>query len=135
MAGFEVITEATARAPTETNWEKGFMQPDVRPSLEVEEYFEAVVDQFTPDSVQFRMTSSGGEEGVSWVPMAKIPPGEQKYVALGAPARISIVIHRGFTTNHRESEIRFLRPSQWRHSTESDAAADFLLERMKAILR
>lgn len=122
------------RAPTLTSTRQGFMRADPSPAVELEEYFEGVVEEITDSAVQLRTTSSNGEEGVAWLPVESIPRSELKYVTLGAPARISIVVERGRGTNLRKNQIRFLRPSQWRSAVNRDGVTDYLLQKMKAAL-
>ncbi len=102
--------------------------------LELEEFFEGIVDEIADDAVQLRTTSSLGEEGAAWLPIAKIPESERKYIELGCPIRISVLMRRD-GTNRREHHIRVLRPSQWRPAESSEPAASYLLKQMKAVLR
>jgi hypothetical protein len=122
------------RAYTETSVRKGFMQPDVPVSTDLEEFFEAFVDEITDSALRLRTITSKGEEGIAWLPIDKIPASEQTYIELGAPLRISIVLDRGPRTNERRTHVRFLRPFQWRSTTSAEKATDYLLERMKAVL-
>lgn len=104
-------------------------------SVEIEEYFEAVVEEITDDAVRLRTRSSGGEEAIAWLARERIPESEQKYIALGAPARITVLVTK-VPCRVRETEVRFLRPSQWYRPTVAEAApvTEMLLERMQKAL-
>jgi hypothetical protein len=101
--------------------------------FDLEEFFEAIVDEITDDAVQLRTTSSTGEEGIAWLDLERIPEGERKYVELGAPVRVSILMRRD-GTNRREHHIRVLRPFQWRPQAAAPETGAYLLEQMKAVL-
>jgi hypothetical protein len=103
-------------------------------NVEVEEFFEGVIDEIGDEAIRMRTTSSEGEQGIAWLPFEKLPASEQKYVELGAPIRVSIVMRRD-GTNTREHQIRVLRPNQWRQVEPSESAIDSLWKRMKAALR
>jgi hypothetical protein len=100
----------------------------------VEDFFEAIVDEIDASSLRLRTVSSTGEEGLAWLPIEKIPKGERVFIELGAPLRVSVVVHSGTTTNERKTEIRFLRPLQWRPKADTSALTDRMMDRMKAIL-
>ena len=127
-------TFSSARAPTDTSRREGFMTPDVPVAADVEEYYEAFVDEVSDSALRLRTVSSDGEEGIAWLPIDKIPESERTYIELGAPLRISVILSRGLKTNERKTLIRFLRPSQWRPSESSSAATDYLLEKMRTVV-
>lgn len=124
---------ASAAPAALTTVQEGFLQGGTKPSFEVEEFFEGVVEEIADDEIQLRTVSSAGEEGVAWLPLSKIPDGERKFIRLGAPARVSIVLSQDGTVR-REHQVRFLRPSQWQQATPAVQATDYLLEQMKKIL-
>lgn len=122
------------RAPTETSVRDGFMQSDALVSPQLEEFFEGVIDEIGNADLKLRTVSSSGEEGTAWLPIDRIPESEQPFIELGAPVRVSIVVSRGKKANERRSEIRILRPSQWRPSRDTEVLTDFVLNQLKAVL-
>lgn len=107
---------------------------DVKPEYEVEEFFEAVVEAIRDNIIQLRTISSSGEEAMAELSINSIPVTEQKYIQLGAPVRISVIVS-ALGTRKRDYRIRFLRPFQWRTPDETEQATSYLLEQMKAVLR
>ena len=101
---------------------------------EIEESFTGTVEELRSDEIRLRTISSAGEEGEAWLPISRIPMSEKKYLEVGAPVRIAIVIS-GKETRARESHIRVLRPNQWKSHPETvSAVASMILERMKKVL-
>ncbi len=102
---------------------------------EIEEYFEAVVEEIASDAICLRTRSSGGEEAIAWLRTEHITAEERKYIALGAPARITILV-TSVPRRERKTEVRFLRPSQWYRptATEADPVVDLLVQRMNEAL-
>jgi hypothetical protein len=112
------------------------------PSPEIEEYFEAIVEEISDDVVRLRTVSSTGEEASALLAISSIPPGERAYLEPGAPMRITVLIRSrptakpGRFTQVRETDVRVLRPSQrYRPSTElREHVAGIILDRMMATL-
>lgn len=103
----------------------------------IEESFAGTIEEVRDDEVRLHTVSLDGEEATAWLPRTSIPESEQKWLQLGAPIRISIVVDRKAKQVRREPLIRVLRPEQWRVPVTkpgADQIADFVLQRMKSLL-
>ena len=103
----------------------------------IEESFAGTIEEVRDDEVRLHTVSLDGEEATAWSPRTSIPESEQKWLQLGAPIRISIVVDRKAKQVRREPLIRVLRPEQWRVPVTkpgADQIADFVLQRMKSLL-
>lgn len=103
----------------------------------VEEFFECTIEQIEAEQLMLRTRASNGEEGVAWLRIADIDESERKYIALGVPVRVAVVLNRDGKTHVRQHTIRVLRPDQWQapivDDTRKQIAAMFL-ERMRALV-
>lgn len=99
--------------------------------LELLEYFDGHVEIVGDDALQVRTVSQGGEEATAWLPIERIPPGERKYISVGAQLRVSILQERKGKRQHHQ-RVRFVRPT---NLPAPSPVVDFLLQRMNSVLR
>jgi hypothetical protein len=107
------------------------------PDWVLEESFEATIEEIRDDAIRVHTVSSGGEEGDAWLPMARIPDSERRWIALGVPMRVAVLYDRNARTRRRESFVRVLRPSQWLAPVTKpvvEKIADKMLARMHTLL-